>query len=176
MNMPIWPVGQGIPEIAEDVDAIVLDFSRQEVEGLCVGRAVDDLMLLSDDRRLRRQLAHSVLFCFSGWDADPREVNDIPECRRYLQALHQQWNFWLHFLAPLPDMWSVLLLCLVEKGEHQPWDGQRRAFRVNPVEVKSLVTAMVLPSRLLHDDMGLAERERAEIVDRSLAAIDGCWK
>ncbi len=38
MNMPIWPVGQGQPEIPQDVDAIILDFSRQEVEG-CVSAA-----------------------------------------------------------------------------------------------------------------------------------------
>lgn len=175
MNMPIWNVGQGRPDIPVDVDAVVLDFSRREVESLRVGRAVDDLMLLSDDERLRCQLVHCVLFSFSGWDADPREVFEIPECRRYLQALHEHWANWLHFLAPLPDMWSVLLLCLVQ-GEPVTRDGQRRATRVDPAEGSSLVTGMLLPLNVLHEEMRLSERERAEIFDRSLGAIERGFK
>ncbi len=133
-------------------------------------------MLLSEDDRLRRQLAHGVLFTFSGWDADPREVSDIPECRRYLQALHKEWGFWMHFLAPLPDLWAVLLLSLVKKGEQLPPRGKRRPIVVDPTEVTALVTGMALPLDLLHDDMGLDDRERAEIFERSMAAIEGCWK
>lgn len=36
----------------------------------------------------------------SGYDDDPRELYEIPEVRRYLQGLDQEWPFWFFFLTP----------------------------------------------------------------------------
>lgn len=81
MTVPMWPVGRGAPPIGADIDALCLVFSRAETSSLRVSRSVDDLMLLTDDDRLRRQLVHGVFFSFEGWEDDPREVMFIPECR-----------------------------------------------------------------------------------------------
>lgn len=171
MGAPIWRLGLGMPDIPEDVDALVLEISREEVVALRVGRAVSDLMALSDDERLRRQLAHGVFFTFSGWDNDPREVHAIPQCRRYLAALHEQWPYWLHFLAPTPDMWGVLLLCLVECEV----EGPGRSRIVRPDELPHLVRGMLPAMNLLHDAMALAPAERDRIFHASLAAIQRCF-
>lgn len=36
----------------------------------------------------------------SGYDNDSRELYEIPEVRRYLQGLDQEWPFWFFFLTP----------------------------------------------------------------------------
>lgn len=171
MNMPLWPVGRGAPSIGHEVDALCLVFSRQETQALRVGRSVDDLMLLSDDDRLRRQLAHGVFFSFDGWETDPREVMFIPECRQYLRELHAQWPYWLHFLAPQPELWTVLLRCLanpVQLASDRPGSTK---MTVDTSEVRKIVEGMLLPLNLLHQDMGLDEAKRQEIFERSMGAI-----
>lgn len=171
MNVPRWPVGRGAPEIGPDVDGLCLVFSREETQALRIGRSVDDLMLLTDDDRLRRQLAHGVFFSFDGWEGDPREVMFIPECRQYLRQLHAHWPYWLHFLAPQPELWSVLLLCLanpVQLASDRPGAAK---MTVDTGEVRKVVESMLLPLNLLHQDMGLGEAKRQEIFERSMGAI-----
>lgn len=171
MNMPMWPVGRGAPAIGPEVDALCLVFSREETQSLRVGRSVDDLMLLSDDERLRRQLAHGVFFSFDGWDGDPREVMFIPECRDYLRQVHAHWPYWLHFLAPQPELWSVLLLCLANPVQLASDRPASTKITVDTGEVRKIVEGMLLPLNLLHQDMGLAETQRQEIFERSMGAI-----
>lgn len=171
MNVPMWPLGRGAPPIGPEVDALCLIFSREETQSLRVGRSVDDLMLLTDDDRLRRQLTHGVFFSFDGWEADPREVMFIPECRQYLRELHAHWPYWLHFLAPQPEMWSVLLLCLANPVQLASDRPSATKLTVDTGEVRKIVEGMLLPLNLLHQNMGLGETKRQEIFERSMAAI-----
>lgn len=168
---PEWFVGCGMPEIATDVGAICLVFSRQEVEGLRVGRAVDDLMRLSEDMRLCRQLQHGLFVTFDGWDTDPREVHQIPQCREYLTAVHRQWPYWLHFLAPMPDMWAVMLLSLASSTAPAGMDGLKAGSSVDMGEVDMLIQNMLQPLQLLHDTMQLSDGEGEVILTRSMEAI-----
>lgn len=171
MTVPMWPLGRGAPPISPDVDALCLVFSREETRSLRVGRSVDDLMLLTDDDRLRRQLVHGVFFSFDGWEDDPREVMFIPECRQYLQELNAQWPYWLHFLAPQPELWSVLLLCLANPVQLASDRSGSAKMTVDISEVHRIVNDMLLPLNLLHQDMGLGEAKRQEIFERSMGAI-----
>ncbi len=173
---PTWYVGSGWPDqMPSDLDAICLVFSRDEVCGLRVGRAVDDLMRLSEDAQLRQALAHRLFFSFEGWDQDPREVHAIPECRRYLHALNAQWPYWLHFLAPEPAMWGVLLLTLLEgphaggHAEHRDAGQSTHGVNMNPVH--ELMEAMLRPMNALHADMALTRLQSDAIFTRSMAAV-----
>lgn len=170
-KMPRWALGEGAPVIGPDVDAVCLVFSRDETQSLRIGRSVDDLMALSDDQRLRRQLAQGVFFSFDGWQDDPREVVCIPQCRQYLRELHAQWPYWLHFLAPEPAQWSVLLLCLASSAQVASKVPGRTALRVDVTEVRQIVQGMLPALNLLHQDMALDERQRQQIFERSMAAI-----
>lgn len=170
----LWTLGAGQPEIDPDVDLLVLMLGRAEVEACAVGRVVDDLMRLSEDSRLRRQLAHGVLLTCSGYDADPREVWQVPEVRRFLQALCEQWNQFAHFLAPIPDAWGVLLLSLVE-SRPEGRSGDRQFGSVDTDQVAQLLAQLERAAQILHADMGLSPAESAAIVDKSMAAINGCF-
>lgn len=174
MTTPIWHIGHGLPDIPPDVDCIFLMIERHEVLSLHVGRAVDDLMTLSDSARLRRQLAHGVLFSFSGWDEDPREITEIPECRAYLQALNAQWGYSLHFLAPIPDLWAVLLSSMVE-GKPEPQPAGQRGKRVDPEQMQRLVDGITRSLTVLHRHMGLAQDDHQAVLQKSLTAIGECW-
>lgn len=171
MKAPKWPVGRGAPTIGPDVDAICLVFSRAETESPRIGRSVNDLMLLTDDDQLRRQLVHGVFFAFDGREVDPREVVFIPECRRYLRQLHANWPYWLHFLAPDPQLWSVLLLCLANPVRLASDAPGRTKMSVDPDEIREIVAGMLRPLNLLHEDMGLSELQRKQIFERSMGAI-----
>lgn len=175
MTNSSWPVGQGRIDIPADVDYIALVFSRDEVTQGGVGRAVDDLLVLIEDDRLRRQLTHGVFFSFEGWDADPRPVHQIPECRRYFAALHQQFPYWMHFLLPEPRMWSVVLTLLVRADTEGMQEGTSDA-RVSMEETRAIINNMLLPLNTLHADMGLSMQERNQIFDTSLKAIQECLK
>lgn len=164
-----------MPQLASDVDAVCLVFSREEVGGLRVGRSADDLMHLVDDERLRTKLAHGLFFSFDGWGLDPREVHDIPECRAYLQALHTQWPYWLHFLAPDPRMWGVLLLCLLGPDPTSAAPGPD-LHQVDMVRLHALLQSMLTPMNLLHAQMCLTPEQSNRIFDASITAVQGLFR
>ncbi len=169
-----WIVGTApMPDIPPDVGLVVVAFSREEVEGFRVGRAVDDLMRLSDDARLRRQLQHGLVVTFSGYFADPREVFQIPQCRQFLKAVHAQWPYWLHFLAPLPDAWSVFLLCMLD-SEAQSRKGSAVAASLPVRAVQDFQMELIGACTPLHNAMALPIDERFAIFERASRAIGEC--
>ncbi len=202
MNLPRWNVGSGMPEIEPNVGAVIMMFSRTEVEGLRSGRAVDDLMQLSDSARLRRQLSQLAYYTDgnvpaalasvpkewsaqdisdfqrwwdelqSGHQAQQRKLKFIPDCRRYLQAVHSLWPYWLHFLAPEPGMWAVMLLCLAGGGETVPGTAGRTGHSTDGAAIRGIVQEMLRPMNLLHAEMGLSEQESVELFMVSMGAIE----
>jgi hypothetical protein len=89
---------------------VVLQLSRREIEAGLVGDAVDRLLVLTDSDQRARDLAQSLVLEFQGFDADPREVYEIPEIRRFVRALNGQWKDWLHFLVDDATHQQYLLL------------------------------------------------------------------
>jgi hypothetical protein len=174
---PQWLVGRGVPDLPADADAICLIFSRSEVTALRVGRAADDLMHLSEDEQRRRRLVHGLTFSFVGWDYDPRPIHQIPECRRYLQALNSQWRDWLHFLVPDPALWATLLLSLLSSRALpvMPATASPRgaAYALDSEQLREILTAMVSPLQMLHAQMGLTAAQSDAVFQRSLGAIQG---
>jgi len=177
VSIPSWSIGlQGLPDVPPDVHHLHLVFSREQLAG-GVGAVVDDLMTLTEDARLRRQLTHGLSFSFDGWDHDPREIAEIPECRQFLQALHGQWPYWLHFLTPAPAQWSVLLLCLADIRLVEGSTPGERSFEViQPGGFGALVRSMLTPLNVLHKDMQLTQPEQMDIFNRSLEGIQGCTR
>jgi len=165
-------VGSGALEIGTNVDAVCMVFSREEVCAGATGRAVDDLMRLSEDERLRRQLTHGLYLTFDGWDEDPREVHQIPQCRAYLQALVREWPYFLHFMAPMPGQWELLVLSLIDPPTGSVTDKGRTYQAVDLQDVTRVVNAMVLPLNVLHGVMGLERHERHEVFDKTMVAIE----
>lgn len=174
-DLPIWLVGGGMPQLALAADAVCLIFSREEVCALRVGRGVDDLMHLLDDESLRIRMTQGLFFAFDGWEKDPREVHEIPECRAYLQALHSEWPYWLHFLAPDTKMWGVLLLCLLQTN-HASANARNDLREVDMSQLHALLESMLEPMNLLHRQMRLSSGQSIQVFDASIAAVQGLFK
>ena len=64
---------------------------------------------------LRKQLG-SLTIIFHGYDEDERELQCIPEVRRFVKEFRKAWPFWLYFLCPAPEISTlpVLTACLTE--------------------------------------------------------------
>jgi len=100
----------GIAEAAKQQHSIIVVYvTREEVERGTIGDVVDRLMALSDDPKLCRMYMGKLLVSFDGYNADPRELQEIPEVRRFLAAIHAQWPYWFYFMEPEHSAGTVTL-------------------------------------------------------------------
>jgi hypothetical protein len=105
-------------------DLLVLSVSREEIERGTVGDAVDRLLQLTDDPALARHAADRLVLWVSGYDADPRELFQIPEVCAFFRALHAHWPYWLAYLSPQNEQLPLLLSLLVPMQLVQVQGGQ----------------------------------------------------
>lgn len=169
---PTFILGSGLADIPTDVAGICLVISREEVMNPRVGRCVDDLMHLSGSRERTEQFAGAVLFVFEGWDHDPREIHAIPECRAFLSALTAQWPYWMHFLAPIPDLWAVMLLSLIPPSKPVPLPGGRIGRAFDAPALRALLTNQTNAMNNLHQLHGLDLPTRQRIFQQAMQVID----
>lgn len=76
----------------------VLAFPRAVVEAGDVSDALHLLRTVSATLSTLRNHAGRVMLSFEGYDADPRQVWDIPECRAFFGRLWTEWRGWMYLL------------------------------------------------------------------------------
>jgi hypothetical protein len=93
--MPIeYPKGRLSP--AQD-EFIVVEFRRNEVERGDLARVCDLLSALTISKETAEFGEGRLMFFFSGWDDDPREIWEIPDIRAWYGKLTEVFPYWLHF-------------------------------------------------------------------------------
>lgn len=106
-------------------DAIFYQFSRSKVER---GDFSHFLSLYAPARlptgRRLREMMNSLMFGIEGYDADPREVHSIPEVRRFYQAFHAAWPYWLYFCNLETDTLRMMVLCCLPSLTAMKVDGR----------------------------------------------------
>jgi hypothetical protein len=92
---------------------LAIEFRRDEVERGDVRRVYGILSGLIESREAAEDGEGALTFFFSGWDADPREISDIPEIRRWFVRLTEVFPYWLHFAEKAGETLSnaLMLLC-----------------------------------------------------------------
>lgn len=90
-------MADAIDDMGDKHAFIGLMLTRREIEAGLVGDAVDRLMVLSDSADYTRRFGNSVAVVVQGYDDDPRELHEVPECRRFLRNITAQWPYWFHF-------------------------------------------------------------------------------
>lgn len=105
---------------ASNATLIMMQFSRKNVEKGLTGDAIDRLCTLSESESNVIRFAGNMLFAFDGYDNDPREIWQIPECINFMRGLDAEWPYWFHFLEKTGPSIQMLisLLCdmvVVEK-------------------------------------------------------------
>ena len=170
----LYTAGGTNQDIPPDIDRLCIMFNPKELRSGAVGRGVDDLMVLSDSPHLSRQLAHGVSLWFDGYGQDSREIPMISEVRLYIQALHAQWPYWMHFLSPNPDMWALLMLSLMQSTQmHRASDGQM-SYLFDKSELDRLITEMGVALNHLHDFIELDDVQSDRLLHGSVRAIERC--
>lgn len=89
--------GQIMDDIFEAVDSMFIAIDRGDVEKCDISSTLDELNCLLIRKNIRKY-KHMVTITFSGYEADPREVFEVPEIRQFMLALTQKFHFWFYFL------------------------------------------------------------------------------
>src|SRR5690606_5287263 len=131
--------GDDLAEKAHLFDQVLLRLSKEEVTSGLIGDAFDRLSILSDSDELTQKFKGNVWFYFTGYDDDPREIYQIPECVRFFRKLTESWPYWYHFLNNTPDQVRLLhqLLCDVTVQQVTPL--QIRCSFSDPGQVKNIM-------------------------------------
>lgn len=133
---------------------LLLVFSRAEVESVdfTSSSPLIDALASSYGRENFRQ---SVGIRFAGYDADPRELYEVPEVRRFVEELVCRLH-WGYYLVPEVGGLQMMLLCLVQAER----DGAGRA-RVNAARQREVASSFLQGALI---DAGLVGRLSDEVV------------
>ena len=99
------------------VEGLLLYASRGEVEAGDVGPALATLRKLLDPEVAGR-VKGRLLFEIHGYEADPRDLWEIPEVRSWTQALDREFPYWFYFMDLGPHSTLAMVafcLCKYEK-------------------------------------------------------------
>lgn len=119
--MDKWPHPKVIMTDAEGLAAniesalLVLLISRHEIETGNYTSSLERLLVMADSRENTLRYRESLLLQITGYDADRRELPEIPEVRQFFALLTNEWPDWLWFLSREQGTISLLmsLLCKV---------------------------------------------------------------
>jgi hypothetical protein len=105
------------PAIQEPVYLVLL---RQQVESGDQQETMAFLqhIIASPDHAL--EFMGRVSLIVDGYNDDARELFEVPEVRRYIKALDDQWAFWFFFLSQADDSIKILESCLCDTIEVIP--------------------------------------------------------
>lgn len=103
-------------------DPVVFVITRQQIEAEDAEISLEFLRSLVPTDNPQRIWSHKgrLSLVISGYDADPRELFEIPEVRRYLRSIDEHWPFWLFFLNQVDESIKVVAACLASTVEVAP--------------------------------------------------------
>ena len=109
MIRPRYPLARLSP--AKD-ELLVIAITHESVIACDIESLLKQLSQLVKSQEAATELEGRVTFYFQGWDADPREIAEIPEIRVYFQTLTEAWPYWLHFIEKVGDTFGHVLRLL----------------------------------------------------------------
>ena len=78
---------EGFAQIAGRPALVVLQISRQEIESCNYTSSLERLMVMTDSRENTLRYREALILQITGYDADPRELAEIPEVRKFFASL-----------------------------------------------------------------------------------------
>lgn len=98
-------------------EPIIIRIPRDLVEEGDTTPIIEGLTVFARSPSLAPQALGKIRITVSGYDADARELWEIPEVRRLVHALDQQFPFWF-FFADLADEWlAAVAFCVCRVTE-----------------------------------------------------------
>lgn len=156
--------------LPSDAQHCTIVIHAEDVRSARTGRVIDDLLHLSDSEDHLRQFAHGLQLDLRPWPGDSRLPTAIPEVRQFIQAIDQQWPYWMHFLHPNPTGWRQLLDCILPPRPLALHDAptQRRYPREG---LDRYIMRLSEALANLHEHYNLDEDQRTSIYGPSINAL-----
>lgn len=102
---------------------VVIEIEREMIEAGNIASVLERLMVMIDDLDSMMRYRESVTFCVNGYDADLRELAEIPEVKAFFVRLVAEWPFWLWFLIREHRQIQTLMAILCEVQVHERSSG-----------------------------------------------------
>lgn len=111
--------------------------------------------------------------CFAGYEHDPREVYQIREVRRFIQALTERFPYWFHFASRDVDetLW-VILQCLLPVGPLAIVDGVAR-YSIETEDWNKVTLGLFGHMNGLYHHHGLTQAENSATTQQVLRYVKG---
>ena len=167
-------LASAIDESAGAPTSIILMVSRREIERGLTGDAADRLMVLSDSADYTRRFGGRVIVSVDGYDFDPREIGDIPQCKAFFRALTATWPFWFHFAereAPGTPTLGVIAMLLLD-SEVVSRNGRMIGSAVTPASLRAFYDAQFAGLNQLYAFHGISDAENIATTHAVIAAMD----
>lgn len=136
-------IAENIEEFVEKFDPTkhvsFFDISRRDIERGHIQTYVDSFKRISKQASKFRT---SMFIGISGYDADARELYQIPEVRSWVQRFYKNVPHLFYFLEPSYSM-LVIFLCLVDIKESMSADGKYMNVNIEKQKAKPLVEKIV---------------------------------
>ena len=164
--------GDGFSKHAKEGGFAILAISRNEVERGLIGDVVDRLMRFTDSVDLVNHYRDRLTVVFTGYDSDPRELYEIPECVSFFRALNGHWSHWFHFVEKEgPTIGLVLrLLCDAKTSErHGAKVGMEFA---RPEQFQQVMLALFVSMNSLYEEHQFSEAQIEIMSAKVMAGVE----
>lgn len=154
-----------------DADLICYQFSRANVErgDFSHFQSLYAADKLPEGRQLSAMMG-KFIFAIEGYDDDPRELDVIPEVRRFYAAFHRAWPYWLYFCDLSQDGLKMMVFCCLRSFSTVKVDGQSNCVtEYKPLELIRFLAADFMPMNMMCERARFSERQ---IYDRSKAVFE----
>ena len=147
---------------------VILTIARQDIEPRNLASALERLHVLTDSRENVIRYRESVLFQVEGYDADPRELQEIPEVRDYFRALTAEWPHWIWFLHRGIGAVALRIALLCEVSVLRGPDNQRATAFKSMEEIRDVMLDLLSRGLVLFDTYDI---NRNELDDSAMSVI-----
>lgn len=96
-------------EDIKNAEIIFYSVSKRELVNEDYTRIKNNLKLLNSAEKYARG---KMMITFDGFDNDKREIYEIPEIRKYVKNIWNEYNHIFYFLTPLANNRSIIFACL----------------------------------------------------------------
>jgi len=147
---------------------IVVEFNRDEIERGDLRRVYDILSGLTEAKEAAEFAEGKLMFFFSGWDDDPREI-----CRWFVR-LTEVFPYWMHFVEKQGSTLSHVLMLLCQGAtEYSPNTGMVGWRFADLNELREKVLWLLSAQNVLYEKLGLP-KEMNDRISQEVAELIRC--
>lgn len=152
---------------------IVLMISHSEINTGNIASVLERLHVLTDSAENIHRYRESLVFQVGGYDADPRELPEIPEVRAFFRRLVAEWPHWLWFMPRGFGSISLLFALLCEVQVLRNPDGSYGTEFISRNELANQLRDMLSRGNALFATYGVSIEEAGKSADSAVDELLG---